>query len=101
LRADDGTNGNELWKSDGTALGTVLVKDINAESSGSNPSILTNVNGTLYFRSNDGTNGTELWKSDGTAVGTVLVKDLTGDSGSSNPMSLTVVGSLLYVAATT
>lgn len=29
FRANDGVNGDELWKSDGTAVGTVMVKDIN------------------------------------------------------------------------
>ena len=29
FRADDGTTGNELWVTDGTEGGTMLVKDIN------------------------------------------------------------------------
>src|SRR5262249_5179286 len=56
--------------------GTVLVRDINSGSAGSDPSNLTNVNGTLFFTANDGVNGAELWKSDGTADGTTLVKDI-------------------------
>ena len=67
FRADDGTNGYELWKSDGTASGTVMVKDIYNGYSSSSPSSLTAVGNTLYFRANDGTHGSELWKSDGTA----------------------------------
>jgi ELWxxDGT repeat protein len=69
--ATDGTNGRELWKSDGTAQGTVLVKDIANGSQSSNPRYLTVVNGVLYFAAAGG-----LWKSDGTGAGTVLVKNV-------------------------
>ena len=81
--ANDGTNGSELWKSDGTASGTVMVKDINSGSSSSSPYHLTAIGNTLYFRANDGTNGYELWKSDGTANGTMMVKDINSGSGGS------------------
>jgi ELWxxDGT repeat protein len=74
--AEDGTNGAELWKSDGTESGTVLVRNIHPSTSGKGPHSLTNVNGTLYFVADDGASGSELWKSDGTAAGTVRLKDI-------------------------
>src|SRR5258705_13807542 len=45
--ADDGISGRELWRSDGTDAGTMLVKDINPGLLSSNPNNLTNANGTL------------------------------------------------------
>jgi ELWxxDGT repeat protein len=99
FRADDGTNGLELWTTDGTAAGTVMVKDIGPGSYSSAPIQLVNVNGTLFFTANDGTNGDELWKSDGTAAGTVLVKDiLPGSDNSSASSFLNVNGTLFFLA---
>ena len=99
FRANDGSNGSEPWKSDGTAAGTVLFKDINPTSTGSLPDNFTEVNGSLFFRASDGTNGTELWKSDGTAAGTVLVKDIFPGAATSFPRNLTEVnGSLFFTA---
>lgn len=74
--ATDGSSGTELWKSDGTASGTSLVKDIYSNATYSSfPNLLTNWNGTLYFWA-DGSTGYELWKSNGTASGTVKVKEI-------------------------
>lgn len=84
FRGNDGSNGNELWKSDGTTAGTMLLKNINPTSNGSGSGQYCDVNGTLFFAANDGTNGAELWKSDGTSAGTVIVKDLTPGSGNSD-----------------
>ena len=95
------TSGYELWKSDGTLSGTVLVKDINAGSLNAYPLDLTNVNGTLFF-SAAGANGSELWKSDGTSAGTVLVKDIRAGSSSGLPPLLRVLvnvnGTLFFTA---
>src|SRR5262249_56684002 len=91
--------GTELWKSDGTAEGTVLVKDINPGSASSTPLLLTNVGETLFFRASEAATGGELWKSDGTAEGTVLVKDINRGSEGSFPRGLTEGGGMLVVAA--
>jgi ELWxxDGT repeat protein len=71
--AYDAANGWELWKSDGTAGGTALVKDIAAGTVDSLPSDLTNVNGTLFFSAYDGSGSWKLWRSDGSAAGTMAV----------------------------
>ena len=95
--------GNELWKTDGTAAGTAMVKDINPGFYGSNPSNLTVSNGTLFFTANDQAHGSELWKSDGTTSGTVMVKDIKPGPGgpfhNSYVSALTDLNGTLYFSA--
>ncbi|MCA1683567.1 MAG: hypothetical protein LC708_00315, partial [Actinobacteria bacterium] len=93
-------NGQELWKSDGTTAGTVLVKDIRPGTTGSSPVSLAVVGSTVYFQANDGSSGTELWKSDGTAAGTLLVKDILPGVGGSLPSDLTAFGDILLLRGT-
>jgi ELWxxDGT repeat protein len=97
--ADDGVNGLELWKSDGTAAGTVLVKDITPGIQGTNYSRLTVLGGKIYFAANSSTAGVELWQSDGTTAGTVVFKDINAGTGSSSPQNLTVCGNYIYFSA--
>ncbi len=89
--ADDesgGVPGNfELWKSDGTAVGTSKVKEIRPGSSGSFPSLMINGAGILYFTANDGVNGARMWRSDGTDAGTFQVEE-------NNSLTLTWGGEL-------
>jgi ELWxxDGT repeat protein len=100
--ANDGTNGYELWKSDGTANGTTLFKNIAAGSANSSPGKLTSFQGNLFFAANDGTNGYELWKSDGTTNGTALLKDInTGPDGSYVRSFTEANGKLFFLASDT
>ncbi len=84
--ANNGVNGIELWRSDGTSVTTTLLKDIAPGTTGSRPQALAMRDNTLYFAASDSA-GIELWKSDGSAAGTTLVKDLTPQAGESSGIS--------------
>ena len=75
--ADNGTSGRELWRSNGTAAGTFLVRDIYPGISSARPAqldererhpVLHGPRWAIPARS--------CGSSDGTAAGTVLVKDI-------------------------
>ena len=74
--ADNGVNGYELWMSDGTTAGTMLLRDVNDDGSSpgpdSSPGNFVVANGYLFFSANvgiDGTNDRELMQIGNCAMG--------------------------------
>lgn len=90
-------DGRELWKTDGTEAGTVLVKDISPADS--YPRDVATYNGYLYFVADHPTHGSTVFKSDGTTAGTTVLK--TPDSGGpSSPHKLyTFKNKLFFVTS--
>jgi ELWxxDGT repeat protein len=74
--ANDGVNGTELWKSDGTEIGTNMVTDLNNGSDSGYFFDAVEISGHLYFRGNNGTTWS-LWKTNGTDEGTNLAIDFS------------------------
>jgi ELWxxDGT repeat protein len=98
---------NILWKSDGTAAGTVAVRnDPQAPQGIGDYSVIVASGGKAFFTaySHDANSqspyGYELWASDGTAANTVMVSDINTTTSGSGPSNLTAVGSEVFFQAT-
>lgn len=101
--ADDGTNGRELWKTDGTGANTELLMDINVTAAGasSDPeSLVPSTNNFVFFSADDGIHGRELWRTNGTLAGTGLCKDIAAGAAGSNPARLTAAQFVVNLAPT-
>jgi ELWxxDGT repeat protein len=97
--ASDGS-GAELWRSDGTPAGTVLVKNISSKSGNPGPLELFVFQSRLYFSADDGEHGRELWQSDGTAEGTKQLVDFAAGLAGSRPDDFTIFGGKLFFTTT-
>lgn len=99
FRAWDPDHGFELWRTDGTAAGTVLVRDLAPGPVSGDPQGLVAAGGRLWFSALDPEHGKELWTSDGTRRGTRLSADLAAGPPSSAPEQLTPFAGGLYFTA--
>ncbi|MVO09486.1 T9SS type A sorting domain-containing protein [Flavobacterium sp. TP390] len=85
FKATTTAEGEELWVTDGTESGTIMLKDIQPGNASSQvfetPRPLNQYfikNGELYFTARDQPAAFSLWKTDGTPTGTVKVFDPVG-----------------------
>lgn len=100
LYATTAANGTELWMSDGTEAGTVLVKDLNPGiGDGLATPTFQYTQDAIYFAADDGLNGNEVWKSNGTASGTTLVADINPGAAASDPQLWPIFNGKLTLSA--
>ena len=77
--ANDGLHGSELWRSDGSAGGTVMVEDITPGPYGSRPRELTVVGETLFFAASSEGVGGSLWKTNPPGADATFVRNIQSD----------------------
>ncbi len=101
LEANNGTNGNELWITDGTLAGTVMVKDINpgADSSLANTYDHIYTQNALFISATNGSTGYELHRSNGTIAGTTPVIDLYPGVNGSFPEFVMILNNRIIFTA--
>ncbi len=99
FQPDDGVTGSELWATDGTAGGTVRLRDIESGRAGSHPADFRFIGSKAYFYARSSEKGREPYVTDGTPAGTVPLGDLNPGAGSSDPTGYVALGNtVLFVA---
>ncbi len=94
--------GAELWRTDGTALGTVLVEAILPDPENTITfQFLTAFGDRVFFSANTPAGEVEPWISDGTPEGTHVLKDLDPRNHSSDPQEFVPGNTILYFEAHT
>jgi len=93
--------GNQLFATDGTLAGTLLVKDLAGPSGDAAPNGFRKLGSKLLFTAFNptigGGTGVELWATDGTGAGTSEISALIPGNNPSNPVAEpTVVGATLF-----
>ena len=88
-------NGNELWKTDGTAGGTALIKDLGSiyETQSSDPHLFDTVAGNLYFFTGTGFHP---WKYD--PVTNKITAPISGKDAGYSPTETAVIGNNIFFA---
>ena len=76
--ANDGTHGYELWKTNGTSEGTVMVKDINPGTESSMSGVnkdnnLVTYHNKIYFAATPNSYNYHIFRTDGTVEGTEMI----------------------------
>lgn len=98
--ANDGAHGQELWKTDGTTVNTVMVKDLNpGAGDGFSEGLYFYTKNAFYFDGDNGATGDEPFVTDGTSAGTTLVQDINPGAKGSNPDFLFLYNGSLYFSA--
>ncbi len=92
--------GNELWVTDGTDAGTMLLAGRPGGLSGQ-PDHFTTLAGVAYFAFTDTVEGREVWRTDGTVAGTWRVTSIApgSTSPSPDPRYLTAHDGFVYFTA--
>jgi ELWxxDGT repeat protein len=97
FQAHEPSGGTELWKTDGTAAGTVRALDLRPGPESSFPTAITAAGGRLFFWASATCCNTTLWTSDGTPGSAVRLGQVSPNHEDRAP--LTHIGGTVFFGA--